>query len=166
MKIKGFTLIELVIVIVLIGVLAVVAAPKFISLSKDARVAALTALKGEMQGTIDLVKIKARLNGLRPAAENPGGSSQTEFLVDFGYGASEVDWRNLCPEARAELSDSLVMADYLNLSEEFLTRETNRYALIGLELPASGTPTDEGCYILYDSFGFPDCTLTLVTADC
>jgi MSHA pilin protein MshA len=38
--------------------------------------------------------------------------------------------------------------------------------LLGYDVPASGTPTNQGCYILYDSFATPNCTLTLVTDDC
>ncbi|MGB0987602.1 MAG: prepilin-type N-terminal cleavage/methylation domain-containing protein, partial [Pseudoalteromonas spongiae] len=38
---RGFTLIELILVIVVLGVLAVVAAPKFLSLNRDANIATL-----------------------------------------------------------------------------------------------------------------------------
>lgn len=98
MKVRGFTLIELILVIVVLGILSIVAAPKFISLSADAKIASLEALKGQMQSTIDLVKVKARVSGLKPVSSNPGGSAQTGFIFDFGYGAAEVDWRNLCPK--------------------------------------------------------------------
>ncbi|WP_318433005.1 type II secretion system protein [Photobacterium leiognathi] len=46
MKKNGFTLIELVVVIVILGILAVVAAPKFMNLQVDARNASLKGLEG------------------------------------------------------------------------------------------------------------------------
>ncbi|WP_422768146.1 type IV pilin protein [Photobacterium leiognathi subsp. mandapamensis] len=48
MKKNGFTLIELVVVIVILGILAVVAAPKFMNLQVDARNASLKGLEGSL----------------------------------------------------------------------------------------------------------------------
>lgn len=69
MKIKinrGFTLIELVVVIVVLGILAVTAAPKFLNLQKDARISTLKATKGALETAIQLVKAKAEINLIAP----------------------------------------------------------------------------------------------------
>ncbi|MCC4832983.1 prepilin-type N-terminal cleavage/methylation domain-containing protein [Shewanella sp. 10N.7] len=60
---QGFTLIELVVVIIILGILAVTAAPKFINLQGDARVSALAGMKGALQGGNTLVYSKAALAG-------------------------------------------------------------------------------------------------------
>jgi len=62
-KQQGFTLIELVVVIIILGILAVTAAPKFINLQGDARASALQGLKGAIQGANSLVYSKAALLG-------------------------------------------------------------------------------------------------------
>ena len=163
---KGFTLIELIIVIVLLGILAVTAAPKFLSLSSDARIASLESVKASMQTSIDLVKVKGRIAGLTPLAENPGDTGQANFIINFGIGSAEVDFRNLCPESQGELGDALDMEDFLDLGEGLESDSTNQYTFVGFELPSPLSPSNPGCYILYDSFGFPDCTLTIVSDNC
>lgn len=47
-KQTGFTLIELVIVIAIIGILAAVAVPKFLNLSSNAQTAAISAIAGSL----------------------------------------------------------------------------------------------------------------------
>ena len=62
-KQQGFTLIELVVVIIILGILAVTAAPKFINLQGDARLSTLNGFKGALQGTNSLVYSKAAIGG-------------------------------------------------------------------------------------------------------
>jgi len=147
-------------------VLVAFAVPKFGDLSSSARVATLESIEGAMRSTISIVRSKAHVNGLSIAAANP--PSQAGYIVETEAGTSEVDWRNLCPESRAELGDALNMADHIDLSEsgDLTTIISNRYTRIGYDIQGSGPPTANGCYVTYDSFGDPNCTVSLVTADC
>ncbi|NQZ90059.1 MAG: prepilin-type N-terminal cleavage/methylation domain-containing protein [Colwellia sp.] len=61
-KNQGFTLIELVIVIVILGILAATAAPKFIDLSSDARISTLEGMKGALSSGTDMIYAKAVIN--------------------------------------------------------------------------------------------------------
>ena len=60
---SGFTLIELIVVIVILGILAVSAAPRFINLQSDARAATLNAMMGAVKSANSLILGKAVLHG-------------------------------------------------------------------------------------------------------
>ncbi|MGC9459295.1 prepilin-type N-terminal cleavage/methylation domain-containing protein [Vibrio genomosp. F10] len=64
----GFTLIELVVVIVILGILAVTAAPRFLNLQNDARKSSLQGLKGALDGAAGIVYGKAAINGSETAS--------------------------------------------------------------------------------------------------
>lgn len=166
-KTRGFTLIELVVVITILAILSTVAASKFIDIQSSARASTLNGIAGGLRSTIGMTKAKALASGLTIAPTNPGGVGQRAYVVDFPFGSAEVDWRNLCPESIAEIADQLNMIDFIELSGTNLTSQTNnQYTLIGYDIPGFSVPTNQGCYVIYDSFGNPDCTVSVVTADC
>ncbi|AWL10789.1 Pilin-like competence factor ComP [Saliniradius amylolyticus] len=59
---RGFTLIELVIVIVILGILAVTAAPRFIDLTDEARVSSVTGVKGSIQSAANIIYSQAAVD--------------------------------------------------------------------------------------------------------
>ena len=81
---SGFTLIELVVVIVILGILAATAAPKFMNLQADARVSALNGLKASLKSGVSMVYSKAILAGLETKATG-------ELCMDKAAGVSSTD---------------------------------------------------------------------------
>jgi MSHA pilin protein MshA len=85
-KQKGFTLIELIIVIVILGILAVTAAPRFIDLQADARAKTLEGVKAALQGASQLVYAKAAIAGQQTSATATTTlSSGVTLATVYGY---------------------------------------------------------------------------------
>jgi prepilin-type N-terminal cleavage/methylation domain-containing protein len=98
-KETGFTLIELVVVIVILGILAATAAPKFMNLQRDARISALNGLAGNIESAIDLASAKALVQGVSPIPKQPNAAyiqyvcvtdnCPTDITLDeWNYGAN------------------------------------------------------------------------------
>ncbi|MFA0310129.1 type II secretion system protein [Vibrio splendidus] len=187
MKKNGFTLMELIIVIVILGVLAVTAAPRFLNIQESAREAVLEGVAGAMEGVITQVTSKAIIVGLDPSAENP--DDQGDYVIDFGIGRVEVDWGTLCPESEGDKGDELDMIDFLTLSEDdnLTSAVGNRHTVVGYTHSFSEADLNRnnlsdaalpaGCYVIYDSFGGRvtgnecpadgcECTVRVVNDEC
>jgi MSHA pilin protein MshA len=74
LKARGFTLIELVVVITILGILAAFAIPKFISLDQQARIATVNGLVGTVKSAAALARSLGQATG-NPASVNMEGSA-------------------------------------------------------------------------------------------
>lgn len=122
---KGFTLIELIIVIVVLGILAVTAAPQFFNFAKDARVATLEGIQGSIKGANQMVYGRASIKGA-----TLGASTVTV------RGTTTVDTFNGYVQA-ADLENILDAADF-----RFIQKTAGDYD----DSTTAGTPTAAGVY--------------------
>ena len=136
MQQRGFTLIELIIVIVILGTLAVTVAPKFLDFKGDATTSVVKGMGGAMKSASNIVHAKSLITG------NSDSNSATITLkggaeVDIHYGYALDDWDQAWDEMLVATITSIT--DKAACASDFCVDESQN---IKKDLPTEISKTD------------------------
>jgi MSHA pilin protein MshA len=142
----GFTLIELIIVIIILGILAVTAVPKFIDIQSDATASTLKGVNAALSGGAQLVYAKSALAGKQRLAGGAPDAFVTigaeDVPTNFGYPG--VDGLTV-----AKLSGwvDLAATDWTFSDETAVSVAPGTFAIT----PGTATPdfTTDTCHVIY-----------------
>ncbi|MDU0355001.1 prepilin-type N-terminal cleavage/methylation domain-containing protein [Paraglaciecola aquimarina] len=147
---SGFTLVELIIVIVILGILAVTAAPKFIDLSGDANVSVLKSVGGAITSASKLVYAKSVLQGK--------SNAELAYVDLDGDGATDIETRYGYPSGSRTNGLSKAMSD--SFDTDWIWSTNNSHSIFYLTKASftwtSGAYVNKkpieatNCYLIYN----------------
>ncbi|PKF63871.1 pilus assembly protein PilD [Psychromonas sp. psych-6C06] len=138
---KGFTLIELVFVIILLAVLVAVAIPKFLSFSTDAKISVLKQVQTSIKVANDFMFLKSKMPSYA-ARDVPN----RDDLIDVdtngdGVYDTRLKWGHL---------DNTDLDKAVDFSDDFTFQERGYSdTFIGYDIDNDGNVSDDGCYFQY-----------------
>lgn len=103
---KGFTIIELVIVVVILGLLAVTALPRFFSAQESAQTATVEGVAGGIASAVGLVRAQWELEG-RPSGN---GANANQTIITYDTSQLGIDGNTGFPTSAATATNTLASA--------------------------------------------------------
>ncbi|MFW8591799.1 prepilin-type N-terminal cleavage/methylation domain-containing protein [Glaciecola sp. 2405UD65-10] len=140
---QGFTLIELIIVIVILGILAVTAAPRFIDIQEDARKETMQGVKAAIQGASQLVYAKAAIKGVQNSADSDVtiGTSTVETKYGYPEGDTLTTFEEL--QKFVEIDSTKLVLEDSNATDDMIRIRFS-------SVTSDDTPNPvTGCYVQY-----------------
>ena len=124
---QGFTLIELIVVILILGILSATALPKFVNISSDARAAAMKSVEGSMRSANSMIYAKAAVGNLltgTSASSVPVTVNGTAVATAYGFATNGTE-----------------LAKVMDVSSDFTTSAA--------DIRSAGAPTPASCIVTY-----------------
>jgi|GEM_PF-995575 len=145
---QGFTLIELVSVIVLLGIIAATAVPKFTNLQSAARVAKITSLEGTIKSMRSQIKLACQVT---PNCTSHA-RGQSVFMPALGQSVQLINQYSDAGEIeRNDQIDDLISANGFTITSQN-SNETTRWS----------EPNKTDCYVQYSQSGHQGNVIPLI----